>query len=263
MKLSQILNSISLELNRTERQSLRPGQIIQGEVLKLYPENKAEIRLGGNRLIASLQVGLELGGSYHFQVASTTDSLQLRVLGEQLKRDDKDDLSTLLRQLGIKASKHNLQLLQFLTRYSVPFDIKELQQAIQLLKGEKNKSHATAALVEMLAKKLPMTQTVLQSLVASKTMTVSEQLNVVLQQDNNSSSALKTDMARRIEESIVRLNKVPLTFNDTIIKEMNNRNPADNQTLFRALQGLGVISPKVDFSDWVKEWNSSQEIKED
>lgn len=261
MQLSQILNSNTLELNRTERQSLRPGQIIQGEVLKLYPENKAEIRLGGNRLIASLQVGLVLGGSYHFQVASTAGSLQLRVLGEQLKRDDKVDLSKLLRQLGIKTTKHNLQLLQLLMRYSVPFDKNELQQAIELLKGEKNKTHATAALVEMLANKLPMTETILQSLVTSKTVTVSEQLNVVLQQANNLSSTLRTDIARRIEENITRLNEAPLPFNEALMKEINVQNSADNQTLFRALQGLGVISAKVDFPGWVKEWNNFLDMR--
>ena len=187
MHLSQILNTNTLKLSRTGQQSLRPGQIVQGEVLKLYPENKAEIRLGGTRLVASLQVGLELGGSYHFQVASTAKSPQLRVIGEQLKKDEKVDLSTLLKQLGMKANKHNLQLLQLLTRYAVPFDKNELKQAMQLLKGEKNKTQATGALVEVLAKKLPMTKMVLQSLITVRTTTLSEQLTSVIQQLTNAS----------------------------------------------------------------------------
>ncbi|MCG5103506.1 hypothetical protein [Oceanobacillus alkalisoli] len=186
MHLSQLLNTNSLKLNRTGQQSLRPGQIVQGEVVKLYPENKAEIKLGGNRFIASLQVGLELGGSYHFQVASTANSLQLRVLGEKLKKDENVDLSKLLRQLGVKSSKHNLQLLQLLTRYSVPFDKNELKQALQLLKGEQNKRLAAGTLVEMLAKKLPMTEMVLQSLITVRTTTLSEQLTSVIQQLINS-----------------------------------------------------------------------------
>ncbi|MCF3942449.1 hypothetical protein [Oceanobacillus alkalisoli] len=186
MHLSQLLNTNSLKLNRTGQQSLRPGQIVQGEVVKLYPENKAEIKLGGNRFIASLQVGLELGGSYHFQVASTANSLELRVLGEKLKKDENVDLSKLLRRLGVKSSKHNLQLLQLLTRYSVPFDKNELKQALQLLKGEQNKPLAAGALVEMLAKKLPMTEMVLQSLITVRTTTLSEQLTSVIQQLINS-----------------------------------------------------------------------------
>ena len=215
MHLSQLLNTNSLKLNRTGQQSLRPGQIVQGEVVKLYPENKAEIRLGGNRFIASLQVGLELGGSYHFQVASTANSLQLRVLGEKLKKDENVDLSKLLRQLGVKSSKHNLQLLQLLTRYSVPFDKNELKQALQLLKGEQNKPLAAGALVEMLAKKLPMTEMVLQSLITVRTTTLSEQLTSVIQQLINSTQLQSeapdltlrngTDTAQRLRQIITTL----------------------------------------------------------
>ena len=48
---------------------LRNGQIVQGEILKIYPDNKAEIRIGTHRFIAETNTPLVIGKRYFFQVS--------------------------------------------------------------------------------------------------------------------------------------------------------------------------------------------------
>lgn len=138
MNLYRVTNTNNLtKLVSPSEQTLRPGQIIQGKILRLFPENKAEILLGKERLIASLEVGLQAGGKYHFQVQSIAESIQLKVMGEKLQGEGEADIGRLLSQLGLKESKPNLNLLATLTRLKIPFDKQQLTQAVHLLKEEK------------------------------------------------------------------------------------------------------------------------------
>lgn len=245
---------------------LRSGQIIQGKVLKLYPENKAEISLGGNRFVAKLEVGLELGARYHFQVTANASMLQLRVLGDQLKREETTNLAKLLKSLGIKSSKQNLQLLQLLTNYAIPFDKAELQSAIQLLKGEKNSGLASMVLFEMILKKLPITESTFQSLLASKSTSISEELTALKEHSSSNLNFLTSENRRNLDrhfvnterqllEMIDKLTEKPVSFRDGLLQYINTQNKSNNDAMYRILKGLGFISHKVDFTTWVKEWS--------
>src|SRR5699024_10844292 len=81
-------------------QVLKPGQIIQGKIMKLFPDQKAQIQLGSQTIIAQLEASLSAGTKYHFQVQPSDDVVHLRVLGDQLKNQAAGNVMELLQQLG-------------------------------------------------------------------------------------------------------------------------------------------------------------------
>ncbi|ALX47452.1 hypothetical protein AOX59_01850 [Lentibacillus amyloliquefaciens] len=54
-------------------QLLRPGQIIQGNIVKIYPDQKAQIQLGTHKMTAQLETSLTVSARYHFQVQPSDD----------------------------------------------------------------------------------------------------------------------------------------------------------------------------------------------
>lgn len=274
MNLYRVTNTNNLtKLGSPSEQTLRPGQIIQGKILRLFPENKAEILLGKERLIASLEVGLQAGGKYHFQVQSIAESIQLKVMGEKLQGEGEADIGRLLSQLGLKESKPNLNLLATLTRLKIPFDKQQLTQAVHLLKEEKNKPAAIKILTEMIAQKLPIKDSFFKALFASNNNTLSEQLQTVVQQiQNNTDSSISKLTAEAVvkdsqassmkmaEANLLRtLNGLigePMSFKAAFVEEILGRQPMQTQNLFRTLQGLGLSNLHTEFPKWVSEWTA-------
>lgn len=60
--------------------ALRPGQIINGKVIKLFPNNYAEVMVGADKLLAKLEVQLSLNQQYRFQVQSVEGKIHLKML---------------------------------------------------------------------------------------------------------------------------------------------------------------------------------------
>src|SRR5699024_4072343 len=46
----------------------------------------------------------------------------------------------------------------------------------------------------------------------------------------------------------------PLSFKMVFIQAVLENNTANNQSLFRTLQGLGLVRLNVDFTQWISEW---------
>lgn len=263
------------KLPHTSQQKLRTGQIIQGRILKLYPENKAEIQLGARRFVASLEVGLQAGAKYHFQVQSATDLIQLKVLGEELKGKGEIDISGLLKQLGLKQSKININLLNSLVQSKIPFDQQQISQAVNLLKDAPNKTEANQILAEMISKKLPIRESVFHALSENAKSTLGEQLKSVIQHlntttkqvtipnriettlvNNSSLSGAARLTEANLTKAITELTEKPILFKTALVKEVLSQNQLNNSSLFRSLQGLGLVNLDVNYSQWVTEWTA-------
>src|SRR5690606_33031469 len=79
---------------------LRNGQIVQGEILKIYPDNKAEIRIGTHRFIAETNTPLVIGKRYFFQVSENQNQvIQLKVIADAMKQNVEQNLLQLLDKL--------------------------------------------------------------------------------------------------------------------------------------------------------------------
>ncbi|HLQ97315.1 MAG TPA: hypothetical protein VK135_01360, partial [Candidatus Dormibacteraeota bacterium] len=165
-----------------ENQTLKVGQIIQGKILKLYPNQKAQIQLGSQIMIAQLEAALAVGERYHFQVEAADDLIHLKVIGEHLKNRPQTNITELLQALGLKTSKGNIETVQNLMHEKIPFSKAQLVQGFTLLEGAQNKPEALQVLKEMMIHRLPMNESVFQALLAKNTTALSSQLEAVIQQ---------------------------------------------------------------------------------
>ena len=157
---------------------LRNGQIVQGEIVKIYPENKAEIRIGTHRLIAEINTSLIVGKKYFFQVnESENQVIQLRVIGDAFKQNIEQNLLQLLDKLGLKTNRHVLQFLRMLLAERIPFTRQQLLQAINILNSMNDKQVALPILQEMFVKRLPINENVFQALYSLRTNELAPLLN--------------------------------------------------------------------------------------
>src|SRR5690625_4087383 len=84
---------------------LRDGNIVSGKILKIFPNEKAEIQIGRHKLIAKVTTPLTVGEQYFFQVQRTNQMVQLKVLGDRFKQDQTENIVELMQRLGLKITK--------------------------------------------------------------------------------------------------------------------------------------------------------------
>ncbi|MGP4106966.1 hypothetical protein [Virgibacillus sp. L01] len=230
-------------------QSLRPGQIVQGKIVKLFTNNKAQIQLGTQKMVAQLEASLTVGGKYHFQVQASDNVVHLKVIGEQLKNQANVNMMSLMRQLGLNATKSNIALMQSLISEKIPFSKEQLQKAFQLLDGAKNKSQANQIVKEMIAARLPITNSVYQALAAKNTNGMTDQMKSLLQQLRQDPNQTKLH-----QHLINRLSQLTERPSNPIVKQIISQASNNNQQLFNVLKSSGAVEANVDFSTWKSEW---------
>src|SRR5690625_320481 len=135
MNINNILRD---HFSRTERvqtnlRSLQPNQVIQGTIVKLFPNNQALIQIGQEQKIAQLDTPLAVGERYYFQVVNNEKYIHLKVLGELLKQEMSMNIDALLQQLGLSSDRMLRQFVQHLIREQIPFDRSTLLQSLPLL----------------------------------------------------------------------------------------------------------------------------------
>ena len=62
------------------RLTLRTGQIISGKIIKLLPNQLAEIQVGSTRLFAKLEAPLNINQQYYFQVQPSEEKIHLKLI---------------------------------------------------------------------------------------------------------------------------------------------------------------------------------------
>lgn len=225
---------------------LKTGQIVQGKILKLYPNNKALIQLGTDKMTAQLEASLMTGGRYHFQVQFMDDVIHLKVLGEQLHHHLQTNAQNLMRQLGLKTTTTSGLFMQQLLKEKIPFAKDQLIKVIQLLEGAKNKPLAQEVLKEMIVQRLPITQAIFDALYTKNTSSFSEQIKSLLQQLNLS----ETTSFKNIENQLQQMIKRPLQSKMELIRHMSTEAINNNRQVFNLLKTTGIIEASLKFTTW-------------
>ena len=118
MSIHHISKGRLFKLTNSE-QILKPGQIVQGRILKFFPSNKAQIQLGSQTMIAQLEASLAVGEKYYFQVQTTDKVIHLKVLGDRLKIQAHSNVAELLKHLGLKENRTNTNFAIWVEEISV------------------------------------------------------------------------------------------------------------------------------------------------
>lgn len=237
-------------------QTIKTGQIIQGKILKIYPNNKAQIQLGSQIMIAQLEASLAVGERYHFQVEAADDLIHLKVIGEHLKNRPQTNITDLLQVLGLKVSKGNIDFVQHLINEKIPFDRAHLVHAFSLLDSAKNKPASQQVLKEMIIQRLPMNESVFQALLSKNTTEFSPQLRAVLQQleQHQNPTELQRDLLHRLRQ----MTEVPPTNQTRIITQIITQASMNNQQLLDTIKLTGLLDQNIEFSTWKSQWESFQ-----
>ncbi|WP_430785963.1 hypothetical protein VBD025_12540 [Virgibacillus flavescens] len=238
----------------TSSPSLKTGQIVQGKIVKIYPNNKAQIQIGTQKLVAQLEVSLSIGENYHFQVQKNSDVIHLKVIGDPLQQNTRDNMKMLLQGLGIKTAKSNIALMQHLMKDKVPFDREHLVKAFQLVENAPNKVQAQSVIKDMLVHKLPLTDSVFQALYTKSASGFSDQMNNLLlhlKQDLN-----QTPLKQHLIDRLALLTEPVQSDKGTVIKHVLTELESNKNNFFHALKGSGIIDNDLDFNTWKTEWQN-------
>jgi ABC-type uncharacterized transport system YnjBCD ATPase subunit len=225
---------------------LRTGQIIQGNIHKLFPNNKAQIQLGTNKLIAQLEASLEVGARYHFQVKSTDNVILLKVLGDSLDSGHNSQMNYLhlLRQLGIKHTKLNQEFVGLLLQNKIPFDKGQLQNAIALLNAASDKGQAKMVLQDMILNKTPLTEALFQALSSRFMGSFTERmvtLEAEMQQPHTTDTKLKQDLLSQLKQFSGNSSEIRISQLSPLL---------DSPEIVNVLKVIGVIDRDIPFSSW-------------
>ncbi|SFD81019.1 hypothetical protein SAMN05216238_104179 [Lentibacillus persicus] len=184
-------------------QVLRPGQIIQGKITKIYPDQRAKVQLGIQSTVAQLEASLTVGGKYHFQVQPSEDVVNLRVIGNQLNNQS-GSIIELLKQLGLKGTKANAGFVQTLINEDVLFNKEQLQQAFQLLNKNKYSQTSQNIVKTIIVAGLPVTESVYQALSVYNSNDMTQQIKSLLRllNSNQKDTVLKQQLSSRLSHYV-------------------------------------------------------------
>jgi len=145
--------------------SLRPGQIINGKIIKLFPEQIAEIQIGSQKMIAQLETPLSANERYWFQIQPGEGKVRLKVIASGSEEGKQpESLSRILGEFSLPANKENLELVRFFVKEQLPVSREILQQASEWLKSTSPRSSGLEAIQMILTRGLPLSEATFSAL---------------------------------------------------------------------------------------------------
>ncbi|KGA96115.1 hypothetical protein AJ85_09790 [Alkalihalobacillus alcalophilus ATCC 27647 = CGMCC 1.3604] len=112
--------------------AFRQGQLMKGQVTKLFPNNIATLSLNGVTVTAKLELGLTVGQTYWFEVLKSKGLPTLRPFIQAGAKEKGQD-GEFLEKLGLQAKGKAQTLLQTLQKQSIPFTRQSFLNALSLL----------------------------------------------------------------------------------------------------------------------------------
>ena len=163
---SNIISELFQSRNIPQVQAInfKPGQILNGKILKLFPNSVATLQVGSQKVVAQLEASLEANENYWFQVQSGEGKVRLKVMGKvENKGQSEISLSGLMKELSIPLNKENSEVIRFFLKENLPISKEILQQTVGILKESSANQAELEAIKYMVMKELPLTKMTLQS----------------------------------------------------------------------------------------------------
>lgn len=179
--LSSITRSENVSIN-TKQNAFKPGQILNGKVLEIYPNQRAAIQLGGSQVVAQLETALSAKQNYLFQVTSVGDVIQLKKISELHIESNKPLSDQLMQQIGLGNNRQLKAFIQQLVNQHIPFTYTDAQAAVNLMEQFGANPNNRELLITMIKYHLPLTEQVFRSLQAFQSTQLGTQMNQLYQQ---------------------------------------------------------------------------------
>lgn len=180
--MSNVTTGSAQKVTPTQPTVMREGQLFHGKIVKLHPNQMAEVQIGKEKMLARLELPMKAGDAHYFQVKSTSPELQLRVVSGPLesKMPMAQRIEALATALKLPVTKEMSAVLRHFIQHEIPATREQFIKAEQLLQRvpKQQLPQALRVLQQMVTQKLPMTNEVFQSL---QTLTKNEPVSQLLQ----------------------------------------------------------------------------------
>lgn len=142
--------------------TMREGQMFHGQIKQLFPGQMAEVQIGGQKLMAKLEVPMKAGDAYYFQVKSVTPELQIKVVSGPLQATEGQakQLSNLIDSMQLPKTLEMVTVLNHFLKERLPVSKDILLNAAGLLKSVQPSLHNEAldAIRKLVELKLPLNE---------------------------------------------------------------------------------------------------------
>ncbi len=186
---------------------LREGQVFHGSIKQLFPNQVAEVQVGANKLVATLETPLKAGDSHYFQVTNTSGQIELKVVtGPMNQAGSTHQMNQLIESMNLPKSAEMRQILNQFIRNDIPVLREQLLQAeawMKAIPNSESKTVALQAMTRMIELKMPFTNDVFQALMnGSKITGMSEMLSTLMQritQDTTVNNAVRANIQNQLQ----------------------------------------------------------------
>lgn len=216
--------------------SYQTGQIINGKVLKLFPNGIATLQIGGDRVVAQLEASLEVYRRYWFQVQPSEGKLRLKIVGEEgiKNANNEDSLTQLLNVLSLPITEKQREIIRFFLQNRLPITKENIQQTTELMNPQKHLEEELQAIKHLVEKHLPLSKT---SYKAIQTVMGKESLADALQALYNHVKGLQsTDNGEVLERFLQSMLKTKLDVADLMEMQSTSKSKDRIMNMYPSLQ---------------------------
>ncbi|UOQ93205.1 hypothetical protein MUO14_22955 [Halobacillus shinanisalinarum] len=229
-------------------QPLKVGQMIPGRIVNLLPGQRAMIQVGNRQFQAQLEVPLKDGERYMFQVTSTDDTLKLKMISTQATPSGRRDSFHLLRQLGIKATKDNVDFFLQLIKQGSMFTISDLTNAFEILQRHKGTIDANETLLQMFQKQMPIKTGVFEALMARQTLSLTDQFAKMYDHLSRSKAPVQKQLVDLL--GLVSGKQRSRSFQEAAATKLLSESSQGTDTTFSLFKQAGVIANDVNYEQY-------------
>lgn len=239
---------------------VKEGQVLHGTITKLYPDQKAEIQVGNQKMMAQLETPLKAGDTHFFQVTVISPDLSLKVVSGPLKSQSASQQALqLINSMDLPDSKEMQQIVKQFVKNDVPMSREQLIQAEQVLKTTTiPMKQALDALAKIVQLKLPMTENSLQAIVQGGAKTGFQASLINLQQLIQNDATLSSTLKDTLLNSLLRLEKpLAIETGSMMLAKMldsltsNATNAPTKQAMLSMLRQAGVLPQNANMMNFL------------
>ncbi len=230
--MNKIFHQTLGEISQSNSFTLKENQVVQGKVIKLFPDHKALIQIGQSKLIGQMETSLTASESYWFKVGSSMkNGIQLKML----KKIDENGIRhqgmsrDLLQLFNEKPTKVNLLFAKQLLLDNIPITKQLFQMGVEILHQTNSKEiqETISAMSFALKQQYPLSREIVQSIIQLNTNpSLLSQLDSLVEAIQH--EKIDTPIVKQLEEKIVNIKQIAddqkLERLTTIIQSSNQLN---------------------------------------
>ncbi|QGQ46874.1 hypothetical protein [Metabacillus sediminilitoris] len=168
--ITKLFQHATSQMSRPHNQlALKENQIVMGQVLKHFPEQKALIQVGNTKLVAQLETSIDVMRKYWFKVKGSEQSVMNLKIVKQVEGNNHIHLAAakdLLSLFQQQTSKENMMLTNEFIKENIPITKEQLMTAASLLNKmpKSDRMEAIQTIITAIKKDFPLTEVVVRSL---------------------------------------------------------------------------------------------------